>query len=72
MSKHSDDDDVDIDPVVMSADERIRREALRQLNSIDIEDDEARMEPLTTAHRTHLHAADPTGESLVVPDQQEN
>lgn len=36
----------DIDPVVRSVDRRIRREAIRQLDSIDLDDDDDRVDPL--------------------------
>ncbi|MEM9561596.1 MAG: hypothetical protein AAGA93_03195 [Actinomycetota bacterium] len=36
----------DVDPVVRSVDRRLKREALRQLDAIDLDDDDARMEPL--------------------------
>jgi predicted HAD superfamily phosphohydrolase len=46
MAENPDDNDVAIDPVQRAVDERIRREALRQLNTIDIEDDHSRVESL--------------------------
>lgn len=36
----------DIDPVVRSVDRRIRKEAIRQLDSIDLDDDDDRIDPL--------------------------
>lgn len=36
----------DIDPVVRSVDKRIKREAIRQLDSVDLDDDEDRIDPL--------------------------
>lgn len=36
----------DIDPVVRSANRRIRREAIRQLDSIDLDDPDDRVDPL--------------------------
>ncbi len=36
----------DTDPVVRSVDRRVRREALRQLDSIDLDDDDDRVDPL--------------------------
>ncbi|MEL6983324.1 MAG: hypothetical protein AAFO29_12940 [Actinomycetota bacterium] len=36
----------DIDPVVRSVDRRVRREAIRQLDSIDLDDDDDRVDPL--------------------------
>lgn len=36
----------DIDPVVRSTDRRIRREALRQIDSVDLDDPDDRVEPL--------------------------
>lgn len=36
----------DIDPVVRSVERRIRREAIRQLDSVDLDDDDDRIDPL--------------------------
>ena len=36
----------DVDPVVRSVERRIRREAIRQLDSVDLDDDDDRVEPL--------------------------
>lgn len=75
MTQNSDDNDVDIDPVVLATDQRVRREALRQLDSVDIEDDDARMEPLPTLVAFHPHEAERADESersQVVPDHGEN
>lgn len=36
----------DIDPVVRSVERRIQREALRQLDSVDLDDDDSRVDSL--------------------------
>lgn len=48
MTEYPHDNDVAIGPVPRAAEERIRREALRQLDTVDIDDDDSRMEPLPT------------------------
>lgn len=44
MAENPYDNDVAIDPVQRAVEERIRREALRQLDTVDIEDDHSRIE----------------------------
>ncbi len=46
MAENPDDNDVAIDPVQRAVEERIRREALRQIETVDIEDDDSRIETI--------------------------
>ncbi len=48
----------DTDPAIRSADRRIQREALRQLDSIDLDDDDARIDPLPRTEADSMLAVD--------------
>lgn len=48
----------DIDPVVRSVERRVGREAIRQIDSIDLDDDDDRVDPLPRFDRASLDTSD--------------
>ncbi|MGH1488569.1 MAG: hypothetical protein ACRBK7_04115 [Acidimicrobiales bacterium] len=65
MAENPYDNDVAIDPVQRAFDERIRREALRQLETVDLEDDFSRIERLAVADSTPADSQEVTVESIL-------